>query len=102
MRSTLLATLMTLIISTGWSQTRYKDLVFQEYTLQKNERYGEKRSQRFDLYQPANDPTANRPLIIWMHGGGFKFGSKKATGIRLWCKSFARRGYVCAAINYQL
>src|ERR1700761_3535569 len=37
-----------------------------------------------------------------MHGGGFKFGSKEAKGIQLWCKTFARRGYVCAAINYSL
>jgi predicted esterase len=37
-----------------------------------------------------------------MHGGGFKFGSKRAKGIRLWSKSFALRGYTCAAINYRL
>jgi pimeloyl-ACP methyl ester carboxylesterase len=37
-----------------------------------------------------------------MHGGGFKFSSKEATGGRVWCGSFARRGYLCAAINYHL
>jgi dienelactone hydrolase len=37
-----------------------------------------------------------------MHGGGFKFGTKEAKGIQIWCKSFAQRGYVCAAINYRL
>jgi acetyl esterase/lipase len=37
-----------------------------------------------------------------MHGGGFKFGSKKAKGIRIWSSDFARRGYVCAAVNYRL
>jgi acetyl esterase/lipase len=37
-----------------------------------------------------------------MHGGGFKFGTKEAKGIQLWCKTFAQRGYVCAGINYRL
>jgi acetyl esterase/lipase len=37
-----------------------------------------------------------------MHGGGFKYGSKNAKGIQLWCKTFAQRGYVCAGINYSL
>ena len=64
-------------------------------------------SYRFDLYQPIlrqaqDDSLEARPLVIWMHGGGFKFGSKKIKGIRVWSKSFARRGYVCAAINYRL
>jgi len=57
----------------------------------------------FDLYQPAGDSiAAKRPLIIWMHGGGFKFGSKSAKGIEMLCKSFAQRGYACASINYRL
>jgi acetyl esterase/lipase len=41
-------------------------------------------------------------LIIWLHGGGFKFGSKNAKGIQLWSEEFAKRGYVCAALNYRL
>jgi acetyl esterase/lipase len=56
----------------------------------------------FDLYEPKADESTKRPLIIWLHGGGFKFGSKKAAGIKLWCESFAMRGYVCAGLNYPL
>lgn len=82
------------------AQTRYKDLVFSGYTVDKKEHYSDKRL--FDLYQPKGDSGGARPLMIWMHGGGFKFGSRRATGTRLWCKTFARRGYVCAAIDYQL
>lgn len=37
-----------------------------------------------------------------MHGGGFKFGSRKAVGARFWCTSFARRGYLCASIDYRM
>lgn len=85
---------------TAAAQTRYKDRVFSGYTVEKKLSYGGHR--RFDLYQPAGDSNTRRPLIIWIHGGGFKFGSRHAAGIRLWCRSFAERGYVCAAIDYQL
>ena len=85
---------------TAAAQTRYKDLVFPGYTVEKKLAYSE--HQRFDLYQPKGDSGTRRPLMIWIHGGGFKFGSRRAAGIRLWCKTFAQRGYVCAAIDYRL
>lgn len=50
----------------------------------------------------AGTPARGRPLIIWMHGGGFKFGSRKAAGARFWCTGFARRGYLCASIDYRM
>ena len=88
---------------------KYKDFVFSEVLIDKNLSYStdipEGRKPKyylFDLYQPSTDNSLKRPLIIWMHGGGFKYGSKKAMGVPLWSKSFARRGYVCAAINYRL
>src|ERR1700753_2236770 len=83
---------------------KYKDIVSPVIHIQRDLSYGAagKRSTLFDLYEPRHDSTPLRPLIIWMHGGRFKFGSKEATGIQLWCTDFARRGYVCAAINYRL
>jgi poly(3-hydroxybutyrate) depolymerase len=87
---------------------RYKDIIFSDIQIDKNLSYisnvpkDEKNAYRFDLYQPKVDREIGRPLIIWMHGGGFKFGSKEANGIQLWSKTFAQRGYVCAAINYRL
>jgi acetyl esterase/lipase len=84
--------------------TRYKEMIFQEYTVEKDLSWRSPagHASMFDLYQPKNDSAHGRPLIIWMHGGGFKFGSRDASGTRLWCQTFARRGYVCAAINYTL
>ncbi len=87
---------------------RYKDLVFSDVNVDKDLSYNpvanekEKKAYLFDLYQPKGDKELKRPLIIWMHGGGFKFGSKSAKGIQLWSKTFAQRGYVCAGINYRL
>ncbi|HLI93707.1 MAG TPA: alpha/beta hydrolase, partial [Puia sp.] len=84
---------------------RYKDEVFPSIAVEKNLCYspGDPVSaHRFDWYEPQNDSTLTRPLVIWMHGGGFRFGSKNMKSIRIWCRFFARRGYVCAAINYRL
>lgn len=103
--------LMCLILSsiTGFTQTmhRYKDIVFTDVTVDKDMSYngnttGSEKNALFDIYQPKTVDVAPRPLIIWMHGGGFKYGSKNAAGIELWCKTFAQRGYVCAAVNYRL
>jgi poly(3-hydroxybutyrate) depolymerase len=96
------------------AQTLYKDMVFSDYSIQKNLSYAgggdggsgmtgkTKKYAKFDLYRPKTDGVTLRPLIIWMHGGGFKFGSKEAAGVRVWCSSFARRGFLCAAIDYRL
>ncbi|HEY4197058.1 MAG TPA: alpha/beta hydrolase [Mucilaginibacter sp.] len=87
---------------------RYKDIIFSDVSINKDLSYNpnvpkdEQESYGFDLFQPKGDTVHARPLIIWMHGDGFKFGSKKAKGIQLWSKTFAQRGYVCAAINYRL
>jgi acetyl esterase/lipase len=88
---------------------KFKDFVFEEVRVQKNLLYKtdpepgiKQKYYRFDFYEPATDSSAGRPLIIWLHGGGFKFGNKKSGGLAIWSKTFARRGYTCAAINYRL
>jgi acetyl esterase/lipase len=57
---------------------------------------GHKR-QTLDIYTPArnDDPL---PLIVWIHGGGWKFGSKSACPVLAW----TQKGYVVASINYRL
>jgi len=88
---------------------KFKDFVFDGVRVQKDLMYNtdpasgiKQKYQRFDFYEPEGDSAAYRPLIIWLHGGGFKFGKKTSGGLPLWCKTFARRGYACAAINYRL
>ncbi len=88
---------------------KYKDFVFEEVLVQRNLMYkispptgSKKKYYLFDYYEPAGDSTSLRPLIIWLHGGGFKFGKKTSAGTPVWSKTFAQRGYVCAAINYRL
>lgn len=107
----ILAALMSVTFNSVGQSThpvKFKDFVFNNVTKTTDLSYSpgdtkdKKKSHLFDLYQPAGDSSAGRPLIIWMHGGGFKFGSKNASGIKLWSETFAKRGYVCVAINYTL
>lgn len=60
------------------------------------------RNLKLDLYMPssAHDTMSKRPLIIWIHGGGFVEGDKMFDTEA--CIDFAKYGYVVASINYRL
>ncbi|HRP32828.1 MAG TPA: alpha/beta hydrolase [Agriterribacter sp.] len=93
----------------NFQTTRFRDRVFPTVTIEQNISFkshlpggAKKKYFLLDLYQPQNDTLPLRPLILWMHGGGFKFGNKTSRGTPIWCRRFAERGYVCAAVNYRL
>lgn len=87
---------------------RFVDPVFQQVTTTANVVYatapdlvtGAPVQLRLDLYEPTGDQVAARPAIVWVHGGGFKGGSKSAT--TQVAIDYAKRGYVTASINYRL
>lgn len=88
---------------------RFRDEIYPDVTVSRNHSYKatipagtKKKYYRYDWYEASADTARRRPLIIWLHGGGFKFGKKTSAGTPVWSRSFARRGYVCAAINYRL
>lgn len=45
-------------------------------------------------------PAGRAPALLWVHGGAFRHGSKDSGIARLF--PFARRGYVCASVEYRL
>lgn len=55
-----------------------------------------------DIYEPINDAQTKRPLMIWIHPGGFLLGDKSADDITALCDSFARKGYVTVSLGYRL
>jgi acetyl esterase/lipase len=55
-----------------------------------------------DVYQPADDIAAKRPLIIWIHGGGYLLNTRKSNEVVPLCEKFARLGYVTASIDYRM
>lgn len=55
-----------------------------------------------NFYEPANDTAGKRPLIIFAHGGSFIGGTKDDQDVTELCNRFAKKGYICASINYRL
>ncbi len=51
---------------------------------------------------PSADTMKRRPLVIFIHGGGFQNNSKIGSLSNMVCQSFARKGYVTATIDYRL
>lgn len=60
---------------------------------------GQPISLKMDIYVPNTGRSSN-PLIVLMHGGGFRTGCKNSMGEM--CKLFAERGFVAVSINYRL
>lgn len=91
----------------GEGTIRYRDQVFSNVNVTRDIVYGSAPDAqgnpvdlKLDLYQPAGDAVARRPVLIWVHGGGFTAGDK-ASGANQ-ATFFARHGYVAASINYRL
>lgn len=55
-----------------------------------------------DVYLPFGDSIKNRPTILWVHGGGFKKGTKTQSYIRKLAIAFAKKGYVSVSTDYRL
>ncbi len=59
-----------------------------------------------DLYLPAGSNVTPRPLVVFIHGGDWNSGSRRANGAfvnwPLALASLAARGYVVASIDYRL
>lgn len=52
-----------------------------------------------DVYQPIGSATPS-PIVIYVHGGGWKEGDKKNTGFK--DELFTQNGYLFVSVNYRL
>lgn len=57
-------------------------------------------SQKLDLYLP--DTATPYPVIIYIHGGGFRAGNKRAGNAPNIIRASLDRGYAVASLNYRL
>jgi len=98
-----IALLMLLISVNVVAQERYKEEITDEVRME-TYTYAVKDSQTLDLdvFFPGNDNQNNRPLIIYMHGGGFSGGRRDEPGIQEFCRKLARHGYVAVTMSYRL
>ncbi len=103
-----LVLVFALVAQAGAAEKRYRDEVFSKVTVKRDIVYGsapvngEPQDLLLDLYQPKGDDVDKRPVVIWVHGGGFCCGDKSEGTASEFATEFARKGYVTASINYRL
>jgi triacylglycerol lipase len=82
----------------------FKDANTQGLVVKRDVAYGPHERHRIDLFTPAAK-GARRPVLVFIHGGGFSRGGKTAPGspyfdnIGAWA---AREGFVGVTLNYRL
>jgi len=54
-----------------------------------------------DLYRPRTPPDGPRPLLVYVHGGGWVLGFRRWQG-RLLIRRLVRSGWVAVSIQYRL
>jgi hypothetical protein len=102
-------TLLTVLVMNVTIAQRFKSVVFDaldsltaiEYGRAWNIK-GNSESLLMDLIFPQGDTMKKRPLVVFIHGGGFQNNSRKGSYSAMVCQGFAKRGYVTATIDYRL
>jgi acetyl esterase/lipase len=97
-------------ISDSKNKRRFLDPVFESVSIQKDIVFGESVNEKgeteklkLDIYSPDGDKMKNRPVIVWIHGGGFRPGNDKTQSyIVEMANRFSRKGYVCLSIDYRV
>ena len=92
------------------AQTRFADTTFfKNVSVQRDINYGSAKNidgnteqLKMDIYSPQGDQSKGRPLIIWVHGGGFTGGDKNEGTVVEYANAFTKAGYVCASVDYRL
>lgn len=96
------AVLLNTTNSISAAGVRYIDPIFTSVDVKKGIVYSQINGTALDLdvYQPQGDTLTSRPVIVFIHGGGFAIGSKE--DMFSVCTEFAKKGYVTVSINYRL
>ncbi|GAC1475285.1 MAG: hypothetical protein NVSMB9_27430 [Isosphaeraceae bacterium] len=61
-------------------------------------RYGDQERQVLDIHRPSN--AKGRPVVFWIHGGGWQTGDK--SDVQHKPRVFTEKGYVFVSTNYRL
>lgn len=93
---------LLLLATTVCAQSRYQDSLFA--VRMSTHTYAEKPGDtlQLDVYLPEADPETQRPLVLYVHGGGFSGGQRNGEGTVYFCRSLAARGYTVATMSYTL
>jgi acetyl esterase/lipase len=97
------------VVPAGPPPLRYRDAIFSSVTSKSDIVYGSAVDAqghtvtlKLDTYRPTGDTVTMRPAIVWVHGGAFSNGDKTSPELVDESRTFARKGFVNASINYRL
>lgn len=96
-----LLVLQLFILASSAHAQRYHTQIFDEmkrWTVT----YDTIKSLQMDVYSATADDLKNRPLVLFVHGGGFAGGARDEPEIVDFCKNMARRGIVAVSMSYTL
>ena len=79
---------------------RYVAEAFTSYQIQSGVQYGTASQQLADIYTGTGDTVKNRPLVIFVPGGGFKAVNAPGGFSDILCGGLAKRGYVVGYVRY--
>ena len=89
---------------------RFKSEIFAQFDSLTDITYGEAmnvkgktQTLKLDIFSPPQTDTLKyRPLLIFIHGGGFRNNTKVGAFSSRLCSNLAKRGYVASSIDYRL
>lgn len=100
MFSFIIGIISKIAIKPAWSKKYTVEWTDEIGTLVSDISYGDKESNKFDLYLPKDNSKENYGLVVYLHAGGFTSGDKIGDKDTLaWLCS---KGYVACGINYTL
>nr|WP_317282462.1 alpha/beta hydrolase [uncultured Sellimonas sp.] len=89
-----------ILLKPSWSKKYEVKLTDEIGTLHTDLSYGDRQTNKFDMYLPSDNTRNNYGLVVYLHAGGFTSGDKADDKqILSWLCS---KGYVAVGINYTL
>lgn len=86
-------------------QAQHEKEPYQDVTVTRDQKYGVHSRHRLDVFAPSDATGERRPVLIFVHGGGFVAGDKVNPGtayydnVGLWA---VRNGFIGVTITYPL
>lgn len=103
MTQLIFAIAITITSLAGFSQTRYLESIIDSVKIDTyTYAFKDGNELKLDIYLPAFDSEDNKPLLLFVHGGGFSGGSRGGETNHRFCSSMAERGYVAVSMSYRL
>ncbi|MGJ3234014.1 alpha/beta hydrolase [Marivirga sp.] len=94
---------ITLSLSVNSYAQRYESQIFDKVNM-KTVAYidTDEKSLEMDIYTAEKDSLEKRPVVLFVHGGGFAGGARNELEIMEFCRNMARRGIVAVSMSYTL